>query len=130
MRSPGEIADAFAANIGTYEFDRIRELCSPDAAWWINISGQEQTIDEISRTVALEREVVKEITITEVGRLIADDGFALRLRVEATTVGGADVSVALVYLGTVRDGLITRIDEYTDSAAVRPLLKEIFAPKS
>ena len=116
------IAERFFAAIEAGDVAAVRQLYAPDAAIWHNTDGVVQTPDDNARTLGWITANLRDVRYTEVRRAATDDGFVQQHVLVATNRAGARVEVPACIVTTVRDGRITRLDEYLDSACVTAIM--------
>jgi uncharacterized protein len=114
-----DLADRLFGAIEAGDVDAVRELYAPDARVWHNTDGVEQTVDENLATLRWCADNLGAMRYTEVRRRVDDDGFVQ----QHVLVTGVGVDVPACIVATVRDGRISRIDEYLDSAQVARLVR-------
>jgi len=117
-----EVADRFFAAAEAGDIATIEQLYAPDAQVWHNTDRVVQNREENLRTLTWITTNLRDIRYTNVRRSPTDDGFVQQHVFEATNRAGQRVEVPACVVATVRDGRITRIDEYIDSAAVTALM--------
>ena len=118
MRDPLEIAERLFTAIEAGDVDTVRDLYDPDVEIWHNTDQVTQRREENLATLAWVGRHLLGVTYTDVRRSATDDGFVQRHVFVATNRAGRRVEVPACIVATVRDGRITRLDEYLDSAAV------------
>ena len=97
--------------------DTVRAAYHPDARIWHNFDQIEQTVDENVATLKWFIRAMPERRYEEVTRHPIDGGLVQRHVVRGTAANGAEVELpACLFVQVDQDGLITRIDEYVDSA--------------
>jgi ketosteroid isomerase-like protein len=113
-----EVADRFFAAAEAGDIATIEALYAPDAQIWHNTDGVVQSREQNLQTLGWITTNLSDIRYTKVRRSATDDGFVQQHVFEATNRAGQRIEVPACVVATVRDGRITRIDEYLDSAAV------------
>jgi len=116
-----DLADRFFAAVCGGDEATLTELYSPDARIWHNDDGQEQTVAENLRTLRWLSRTLEDFRYEDIRRYSLADGFAQQHVLRATLPGHGALEVPASLFVRVENGLITRIDEYVDSAATRPL---------
>jgi ketosteroid isomerase-like protein len=116
------LADRFVRAIETNDFDTVRACYTPDARIWHNNDGKEQGVEENMRVLGWVDERLKNRTYTIVSRQAFDGGFVQQHVLSGTLRDGKPFSMPACLVIDVREGRITRLAEYLDSAHVRPLL--------
>ncbi|HXQ11258.1 MAG TPA: nuclear transport factor 2 family protein [Caulobacteraceae bacterium] len=111
-----DLADRFLTAIETGDLETVRACYAPHAKIWHNFDGVEQTVEQnlrvlgwFARTLPNRRYRVKRRETTR-------DGFFQQHVVEAVLPDGTEWTMPACLIVTVRDGRITRLDEYLDSA--------------
>lgn len=121
-----ELADRLLDAFGRYDAAALAPLLAPDMRRWVNITEQEQDAAATIAHLELEAKHIADARFEVRGQVTTDEGFVLQIVVEGTTTGGTPFSVPACLVVAVQDGLITRIDEYADIAAARPIIKAMF----
>lgn len=116
-----EVAERLFAAIEAGDLDAVRDLYAPDAVVWHNTDGVEQTRDENVATLHWMTTRLPGARYTGVRRWITDDGFVQQHVLAVTNRAGEAVTVPACIVARVSGGVITRLDEYVDSAAITRL---------
>ena len=94
----------------------MREIYAPDAVIWHNDDLLEQSVEENLKVLQGLHRAVSGLRYDIVRRALAADGVLQQHVLRGRLPSGAEVELhAAMYL-QVRDGHITRIEEYLDSA--------------
>ena len=95
--------------------DVLAELYSDDCIVWHNVFGRDTTRDE--NLAALPASYKGQRRRTYNDRIINtfDDGFVIQYQLNGVQHNGHRGALWICIVGRVRDGKITRIDEYMDS---------------
>lgn len=101
--------------------DAARRFYHPDAVVWYNNTRKETPIDEVVANFELLKHALPDQKLTIISRKHTDDGFVQQDLLNATLPDGTAFQLATCAIVTVRDGLISRVDEYLDSAELQPL---------
>jgi ketosteroid isomerase-like protein len=110
-----ELVVAFFAALEAGDIGTLREIYAPDAVIWHNDDLIEQPVEENLKVLAGLHRVVSGLRYDVTRRVPAPDGVLQQHVLRGTLPNGADVELhAAMYL-QVRDGRITRIEEYLDS---------------
>jgi ketosteroid isomerase-like protein len=117
-----ELADRFFAAIEAGDIAAARDIYAPDAEIWHNTDGLVQSPDDNARTLGWIAANLRDVSYTKVKRSATDDGFVQQHVLVATNRAGARIEVPACIVTTVRDGRITRLDEYLDSASVAAIM--------
>ncbi|WP_213575772.1 nuclear transport factor 2 family protein [Rhodococcus sp. USK13] len=115
------LADRFFAAVSDGNETTLTELYAPDARIWHNDDGREQTVTENLRVLRWLSRTLENLRYEDIRRHELPDGFAQQHVLRATLPGHGPLEVPASVFVHVADGRITRIDEYVDSAATRPL---------
>jgi ketosteroid isomerase-like protein len=118
------VADRLFAAIEAGEVDAVRELYDPAVEVWHNTDRAAQGREENLATLDWVVCNLQGLRYTDVRRSATDDGFVQRHVLVATNRAGRRVEVPACVVATVRDGRITRLDEYLDSAAVAAMMEK------
>jgi ketosteroid isomerase-like protein len=98
------------------DIDTVRSIYSSDALIWHNDDLIEQPVDDNLRVLAALHKAVSGLHYEIVRRVLADDGVIQQHVLRGTLANGQPVELhAAMYL-QVKDGHVTRIEEYLDSA--------------
>ena len=122
MSDVHELADRFFAAIEAGDIATVREVYAPDAEIWHNTDGLVQSPDDNARTLGWIAANLRDVSYTKVKRSATEDGFVQQHVLVATNRAGARIEVPACIVTTVRDGRITRLDEYLDSASVAAIM--------
>jgi ketosteroid isomerase-like protein len=117
-----EIAERLFAAIESGDIEAVRGLYSPDVIIWHNTDGAEQTRDDNVRTLAWMAANLPGCRYTQVRRSLTVDGFVQQHVLVARNRAGEIVEVPACIVATVTDGVISRLDEYLDSAAITRMM--------
>lgn len=115
------LARRFVAAIEAGDIDAVREIYAPDARIWHNHDGREQGREDnlkvlgwMVKTFKARKYLVRDLQPTP-------EGFVQQHVLEAETLDGRQLRLPACLVVAVKDGRITRLDEYFDSAALGPL---------
>ena len=117
------LAEKFFSAIEAGDVDALRQLYAPDAEIWHNTDGLVQTPDDNARTLGWITTNLRDISYTKIKRSVTDDGFVQQHVLVATNRAGDRVEVPACIVTTIRDGRITRLDEYVDSVSVAAIME-------
>ncbi len=111
-----ELVVRFFAALEAGDIAALREIYAPDAVIWHNDDLIEQPVEENLRVLQGLHRVVSGLRYDITRRVPAPDGVLQQHVLRGKLPNGAEVELhAAMYL-QVRDGHITRIEEYLDSA--------------
>ncbi len=91
---------------------------------WHNV-GESVHVLDAPPSFSRARSVLPDLHHEDVNLQIHDRGFVLQVTTVGTTPDGTAVRVPACLLVTVKDGRITRFDEYADSVAAAPIVAAI-----
>lgn len=115
------VADRLFAAITAADVDAVRAVYAPEARIWHNTDGVTQSAEENLVVLRWVTSHVKELRYEDVRRAATPDGF-VQQHVLRGTVGDVAIEIPACIVATIHAGRITRLDEYIDSAHVKPLL--------
>jgi ketosteroid isomerase-like protein len=109
-------ARRFIGAIQEGDIEAVRACYAPDAKIWHNNDGLEQSVDQNIRVLKWFMRTLpdRNYRVTRIEPL--PDGFLQQHVLEATLPGGTPWSMDACVVIRMQDGLITRLDEYLDSA--------------
>jgi ketosteroid isomerase-like protein len=111
-----DVVVRFFAALEAGDTGTLREIYSPDALIWHNDDLLEQSVDDNLKVLAGLHKVVSGLRYDVVRRVPAKDGVLQQHVLRGTLPDGSPVELhAAMYL-QVKDGHVTRIEEYLDSA--------------
>ena len=110
-----ELVVRFFAALEGGDIDALREIYAPDAVIWHNDDLVEQPVEENLNVLRGLYRAVSGLRYDVIRRVPAADGVLQQHVLRGRLPGGAEIALhAAMYL-QVRDGRITRIEEYLDS---------------
>jgi ketosteroid isomerase-like protein len=115
------LASAFIAAIEQGNISRLYELCSPDVVIWHNDDDQEVSLDRVARILSWLSTNVRQLRYAKVRRRAFAGGYLQQHTLTGIAPSGGDLHVPACLVVHVSDGVITRIEEYLDSAGVQVL---------
>ena len=116
------LAKRFFDCVEAGDIDGLVACYAPDAEIWHNTDGLVQSPDDNARTLGWIAANLRDVSYTRVKRSATEDGFVQQHVLVATNRAGARIEVPACIVTTVRDGRITRLDEYLDSASVAAIM--------
>ena len=111
-----DFAERFVGAIQTGDTAAVRACYHPDARIWHNSDGIEQTIDQNMKVLDWFIRTLPDRNYRVVRREPLPDGFLQQHVLEATLPDGAKWAMDACVVVRLEDGVITRLDEYLDSA--------------
>jgi ketosteroid isomerase-like protein len=116
------LADRMARAYEQNDADAIAACYDPAARIWHNIDGAEQTVQEQLDVTRWLHEQLKNVRYEVVSRHAFDGGYVQQYVMHGTLTNGGEAFRMPVCMNvTVSDGRIARLDEYLDSAHLKPL---------
>jgi ketosteroid isomerase-like protein len=100
------------------DVDGVVDCYGPDLVVWHNFDGLEQSREDNLKTLAGLIERIGERRYEDRRLNVFEGGFVQQHVLTGVRKDGVRVSLPGVLVGAVRDGMITRLDEYLDSAHV------------
>jgi ketosteroid isomerase-like protein len=118
-----QIIDRFFAAIEAGAVDTVREIYSPDAVIWHNDDLVEQGVEDNLKILAGLQRAMSGLRYEIVRRAALPDGVLQQHILRGRLPDGSEVALHCAMYLQVREGHITRIDEYLDSAQRTSLRK-------
>jgi ketosteroid isomerase-like protein len=114
-------AERFLAAIQAGDGEAVRACYAPDAKIWHNIDGIEQSVDDNLKSLRWFVRKLPDRFYRLQRREAISDGFMQQHVLEATLPDGTPWKMSACVVVRMQDGVITRLDEYLDSAETRAL---------
>lgn len=111
-----QLAESFFNAIERGDLAAVQAIYAPDAIVWHNTDGRAVQVDENLETLEGFIRNVPERHYTRRRLEVFEGGFVEQHLLKAKLASGKEVSLAACIVCKVRDGRITRLDEYYDSA--------------
>ena len=111
-----DLAGRFMTAIETGDLDTVRACYDPDARIWHNNDDLEQTVDQNLRVLAWVARKLPGRRYRVLRREALADGFFQQHVLEASLPDGGAFAMPACLIVRMKDGRITRLDEYLDSA--------------
>ena len=124
MQSAQEIlkfAEHYVSAIERGDVSAVRACYAPDAKLWHNTDGLEQTLEDSMKVLGWMVKTLTDRRYRIVRREALSDGFLQQHVLEATLPSGDTFRMSACCVVRMKDGVITRTDEYLDSAATKVL---------
>jgi uncharacterized protein len=116
------LADRMARAYERNDAEAIAACYTPDARIWHNIDGAEQTVQDQMGASRWLNEKLTNLKQEIISRHFFEGGYVQRYVVHGSLVnGGGAFHMPLCLIAIVRDGRVARLDEYLDSAHLKPL---------
>ncbi len=110
-----DLAELFFRALERGDIDAIRSIYAPDARIWHNHDRKEQTVEENLKVLAWVARNLTNRRYRVQRRVAIPGGFLQQHVLEAETAGGPFSMPACIVV-EAKDGRITRLEEYLDSA--------------
>ncbi len=111
-----ELASRFVAAIEEGDVEAARACLTPDAGIWHNFDDVTQSVDDNMKVLEWMKRNARSRHY-EVRRVVPlEDGFLQQHVLRFETANGEHIAAHACVVATVKDGLITRIEEYLDPA--------------
>jgi ketosteroid isomerase-like protein len=109
-------AEHFVTSIERGDVAAVRACYAPDARIWHNSDGLEQTVEQNMKMVKWLTRTYSNPHYRILRRVALEDGFLQMHVLEATRADGRPFRLDACVVVKMQDGVITRLDEYLDSA--------------
>jgi len=116
------LAGEFIAAVEAGDVERVSAIYSDGLELWRNIDPRTLDKRQSLKVVSWLAENVDQLRYEEVEVLVTEEGFVQRHRLRGVSKAAVAVDVAACLVVKVEDGLIVRLEEYLDSAALAPLM--------
>jgi ketosteroid isomerase-like protein len=110
------LCERLFAAITAGDTETVRAIYAEDAVIWHNNDGLEQTPDENLRVLRWVIRNVKDLRYEEIRRHETPTGFVQQHVLRGMAPNGTALEIPACIVCTVKDGRITRLEEYLDSA--------------
>ena len=114
-------AERFVGAIQSGDVETVRACYAPDAKLWHNTDDVEQTVDQNMAVLDWFIRTLPDRHYRVLRREALKDGFLQQHVLEATLPDGTKWRMFACCVIRIEDGLITRLDEYLDSAQGKAL---------
>ena len=116
-----ELADRFFTAIPKGDLETVRAIYAPDALIWHNNDQTTQSVEQNLQVLAWVTKNIAGLRYEEIRRHVTPAGFVQQHVLRGTAPNGKPLEVPACILCSVKDGRITRLDEYLDSAQIAVL---------
>ena len=113
-----KLANDFLDAVERGDLETVQRIYAADAVVWHNFDNLEQSVADNLRTLAQVVKLMPERHYEGRRINVFDGGFVEQHVLRGKLASGKEVGLAACLVCTVRDGRITRLDEYLDSAAL------------
>jgi ketosteroid isomerase-like protein len=111
-----QLAESFFNAIERGDLQAVHAIYAPDAIIWHNTDGAAVTVEENLETLESVIRHLPERHYTRRRLDVFEGGFVEQHVLKGKLADGGEVSLAACVVCRVREGRITRLDEYFDSA--------------
>lgn len=111
-----EVAARLVAAIEAADIEAVRALYQPNARIWHNTSGKLQTVDENIKSVTKIHSYMSGLRYEILRREPTSNGYFQQHILRGTLASGKAFALNACVIIDIEEGLITRLDEYFDSA--------------
>lgn len=116
------VAERLFAAVTAGDIAAVRALYAPEARIWHNVDGVAQTAEDNLAVLRWVVRHIRDLRYDAVRRQATAEGFVQQHVLRGTVGNGVAVEIPACIVATVRDGRITRLDEYLDSRHTAALL--------
>ena len=116
-----DFAEKFVGAIQAGDTQAVRACYAPGAKIWHNTDNIEQTVDDNMKVLDWFIRTLPDRNYRVLNREALKSGFLQQHVLEATLPDGTKWKMSACVVVTMKDGLITRLDEYLDSAEGKAL---------
>ena len=116
MSSNLELCERFFAAVQAGDLDTVRAIYAPDAVIWHNDDGLEVGPDANLRVLRWVTRNIQDLRYEEVRRHDTGTGFIEQHVLRGIAPNGTKLEIPACIICEVKDGRVTRLDEYLDSA--------------
>ena len=116
MPSNLELCDQLFSAIMRADIETVRGIYAPDAVIWHNNDGIEEDPDRNLRVLSWVARNIKDLRYEEIRRHETPTGFVQQHVLRGIAPNGTALEIPACIVCEVKDGRITRLDEYLDSA--------------
>lgn len=115
------VANRFFDGLLEGDLDALEAACAPDSVLWINITEQDRVLRDSLPGFAKLRSKVPDLRMDDVRRRGIQGGFIEQHVLTGTMPNGDALRVVGCFVGTVKDGRISRLEEYVDGSQAHAL---------
>lgn len=119
-----EIARRLMEGISAGDVDAVGALYHDDLVGWRNVDGRELDRRQMLKIVDFLGTRVKDLRYEQIRVQPTASGYVQQHVLRATASDGTRVEMPACLVVELADGKIRRLDEYMDSAALAPLLRQ------
>ncbi|HZO35607.1 MAG TPA: nuclear transport factor 2 family protein [Solirubrobacteraceae bacterium] len=109
------------------DLDALRNVYATDAVIWHNVDDTEKTVEESLKFLGALRAVTTRTWYADQRLTLTENGFVLQHYTGAELKSGEELSIPSALIVTVKDGKISRLEEYIESNAAAPAFAALAA---
>jgi ketosteroid isomerase-like protein len=117
-----QLAERLMTAITAGNIAEVRNIYAPNAVIWHNNDNLEQSVDENLAVLGWVVKNISHLRYEQIRRHRTESGFVQQHVLRGTASNGQPLEVPACLVCTVKDGHITRLEEYLDTAHLAPLL--------
>jgi ketosteroid isomerase-like protein len=121
MPSNLDLCDQLFSAIERGDIEAVRSIYAPDAVIWHNNDGLEENPERNLRVLGWVVKNVRDLRYEEIGRQETATGFVQQHVLRGVAPNGTPLEIPACIVCQVKDGRITRLEEYLDSAQTAAL---------
>ena len=124
MQRMHDVADKVVEAVESGDAEALRAVYSPDLVMVLYTDGVQRNRDEAIAAFSALRDGLRDVRLVITDRQPTPVGYVSQQVLHGTTRSGERVRVSHCLITRVDGDRITRIDEYLDSAALKPLIAQ------
>jgi ketosteroid isomerase-like protein len=121
--SPATVADRLMDALNRADADAVRATYAPDARIWHNFDQGLQSVEENIESMKFVHSKLQGLNYDVQNRIAFPGGFVQQHVLRGTLPSGEAFALPACAICTVKDGRITLLEEYLDTAQARPLFR-------
>jgi ketosteroid isomerase-like protein len=120
---PIAVAERFMDALNRADADGVRAAYAPDARIWHNFDLRLQSVEDNIETMQFVHSKLQGLNYDVQKRIAYPDGFVQQHILRGTLASGEAFALPACAICTVKNGQITLLEEYLDTAQARPLFR-------
>lgn len=116
-----DVAERLFAAVARGDVVAVRALYAPGIGIWHNTDGTTQDAEANLRVLTWMSQNITNMRYDDLRLVESESGFVQQHVLRGTAPNGEPFELPACIVGVVKDGLITRLDEYFDSVHLGPL---------
>lgn len=117
-----EVARSLTERLNARDAEGVLRHYADDVAVWRNFDRRTLNKKQVTKVVGMLVSAIEGLHYEDVRVTPTVTGFVQQHVLRGRAPSGEDLSVPACLVAEIRDGLIVRVDEYLDSAAMAPLM--------